>query len=1025
MKRLLEQLLMLMGCMLPLCGNLHAQSVNPYLQAIQPHAIVVNWKTSATVTPQVRYGLSANALTSTINGTTQAMNDIGYSNNYFYHTVKLNGLQAATKYYYRVVSGTDSSTVSSFRTLPEPGNAPNASGRMRFLILGDNQIKAQPRYDSLMMAAKRKMTSLYGPDFNDSVSFILNLGDQVDIGTLDHYENVHLKKSRYLSNVLPIQTAIGNHETYNGSSVGGIQAMDAYHNHFVLDSMNYKGIYSGTEDYYAFQSGNVVIVYMNTENTSTTQFNWVKKITDTATADANVKWIITIGHRPYQAEQYVGDISPWIRNTVMPYVMQSPKFFLHVGAHHHLYARGQMKDVPGYNIISGGTAWDQYWGMATEQNFDDVQKTISNWAYQLVDVDMVQDKIDVTTFSIGSIYGLKDNVVIDSFHRYKNEAIPAQPAITNTFPDSLQLPITLTASAFQSSAGELLNSSEFQLSLNRTFSVIEKTNYRHYQDLFGNAGAPDTTADQNLGVNISEYLVPAGTIPNGWHYARVRYRDRNQSWSPWSATDSFKVYNSIVVNPVVTIDTNRHAIGDTVKVTFSNGSPNAAAWIGIYKKGQTPGSSTPAQTWKYTNGANGTLNFTLGTNAYEYYVAYFGDGGYTEIAPRVKFYYGPAVSLSTSAYNYDIGQPITLTLSNAPALANDWIGIYKIGMTPGGPASVKWQYTGSTQNGTFNANALSSGPGGNLPKGYYFASYFTLDTYFEASDRTYFSVGDTITTLSLAGGQSQYNLGEYISASWFDGPGNPKDWLGIYADTAVNSNFVSYTYIDGLAAGTKDIPVASMPSTAGNYYIVLFTNDSYNEVSNRVSFEMIDNTPLPIHLIDFSGTISGMSHLLNWTVAGEKPQDVYTLQHGTDGKKFTDIYHTNTDLSRAGKYEFLYEDAVKGENYYRLKMVGENGKDAYSKVVNLRMANDRDAEAGLNMVKVYPNPSAANGRSIIESPYPITQIDVMNMAGQMIFQSKNIDNNKFSLFHQDLPAGTYILKIHSKETYTAKLVITK
>jgi hypothetical protein len=272
MKRNLPKVAFLLCCVLSAFGRLSAQGINPYLQAIQPHSIAVNWKTSSPVTPPlVRYGLSETSLTNTINGTSQAMNDIGYNNNYFYHTVKLNSLQAATKYYYRVVSGSDSSSISSFRTLPEPGNAPNASGRMRFLIMGDNQIKAQPRYDSMMMAAKRKLTALYGTDFNDSVSFILNLGDQVDIGTLDHYENVHLKKSRYLSNVLPIQTAIGNHETYNGSSVGGIQAMDAYRNHFVLDSMNYKGIYSGTEDYYAFQSGNVVIVYMNTENTSTTQ----------------------------------------------------------------------------------------------------------------------------------------------------------------------------------------------------------------------------------------------------------------------------------------------------------------------------------------------------------------------------------------------------------------------------------------------------------------------------------------------------------------------------------------------------------------------------------------------------------------------------------------------------------------------------------------------------------------------------------------------------------------------------------
>ncbi|PSK95216.1 fibronectin type III domain-containing protein [Taibaiella chishuiensis] len=982
------------------------QSIDPYLQAITANSIAVNWKTAATATPVVRYGLTETSLNNTINGTTEAIDDpgSGYVGNYFYHTVKLRNLQPATKYYYRVVSGSDSSTISSFRTLPTAGTAPNASGRMRFLILGDNQIKAQPRYDSLMVSARRKMQQLYGPNFNDSVSFILNLGDQVDVGTLDHYDNVHLKKSRYLSNVLPIQTAIGNHETY------GTLQLSAYYKHFVLDSMSYKGIYSGTEDYYAFQAGNVVIVYTYTESagTTNTQFNWVKRVVDSATADPTVKWIITIGHRPYQAEQYVGDISPWIRNTVVPYVMQSPKFFMHVGAHHHLYARGQMKDVPGYNIISGGTAWDQYWGMATEQNFDDVQKTISQWAYQLVDVDMVNDKMDVTTYSIGSIYQHKDNVVIDSFHRYKNLALPTKPEITNTYADSLQLPLTLTASAFQSTAGELLNSSEFQVAADRNFAVPEKTGYRHYQDLFGAVpGAnPDTTKDQNLGLNISAYTLGTGAVTNGWHYARVRYRDRNMSWSPWSDTDSFKVYNSVFFNPSVKVDTNRILPGNPVRVTFTNGSTNAAAWIGIYRKGQTPSSSSPSVTWQNTGGPNGTLNFNL-TTADEYFVAYFGDGGYTEIATRVPFYYGPSPVLTTSAPNYNVGQTVPIQYSNCPVKTNDWIGVYKIGMTPGGPASVKWTYITAT-NGTYNVTGLQ--------KGYYFATYMLRDQYFEAGPRTFFSVGDTITTLTT--NKTTYNLGEYISATWVDGPGNPKDWLGIYADTANYDNFVSYTYIDGHPSGGRNIPDSSMPQQVGNYFIVMFTNDSYDEVSNRVYFQMVNN-PLPLHLIDFAGKTEGMAHLLNWKMAGEEPGERYILQHSTDAKNYTDIYETGMKHELRGNYSYLYDKAVPGDNFYRLRLLTSDGSQTLSQVVQLHL-NDK----GENTVSVYPNPTRAGNRSVIESPYPIDQIDIVDISGQLIYQTKNINDNKFSLLHHDLPAGTYIIRIHSRKLYTAKLVIT-
>ena len=78
---------------------LNAQSIEPYLQAITPTSIAVNWKTNAAISPAVRYGPAAADLSTTVTGGSQVMTDVGYSNNYFYHTVKLSGLQPATKYY--------------------------------------------------------------------------------------------------------------------------------------------------------------------------------------------------------------------------------------------------------------------------------------------------------------------------------------------------------------------------------------------------------------------------------------------------------------------------------------------------------------------------------------------------------------------------------------------------------------------------------------------------------------------------------------------------------------------------------------------------------------------------------------------------------------------------------------------------------------------------------------------------------------------------------------------------------------
>ena len=64
---------------------------------------------------------------------------------------------------------------------------------------------------------------------------------------------------------LPIQTLVGNHETY------GTLAMQAYYDHYILDEMSYQGITSGTENYYANQVVKTLFIAMDIEHTGIEQ----------------------------------------------------------------------------------------------------------------------------------------------------------------------------------------------------------------------------------------------------------------------------------------------------------------------------------------------------------------------------------------------------------------------------------------------------------------------------------------------------------------------------------------------------------------------------------------------------------------------------------------------------------------------------------------------------------------------------------------------------------------------------------
>lgn len=807
-----------------------ARQLFPYLQAPSQSGMVITWKTDPQGTTQsiIRFGTSATSLSQTKVGTTAIYTDAGYSNNYYYHSVRLNNLQPNTLYYYRAVSGSDSSEVCTFKTLPLPGQAATTDGHIRFLVMGDNQIKNQPRFDSLVVAAKRKIMESYGWPAANHFALNVMVGDQVDVGTLDHYENVHFNKNKYLSPYLPITTIVGNHETYGTLGIG------AYRNHFFYDSLSYRGISSGTEDYYALQAGNVLFINTNTENTGGNQFSWVQQVVTAANADPTVEWIVSLGHRPYQAEQYIGDISTWIRNTVVPYLQTSPKFVLHIGAHHHLYARGQMKNTPNYNIISGGTAWDQYWGMSTQQDYDDVQKTISNWGYQIIDVDVLNRKFSVECYSIGSIYNRHNNRLIDSFHRQLGRPAPARPSILARRSDTLNLPDTIKASAFVTTTAERLNTSEFEISRDAAGRVVEKTVLRDFENFFGDAGAPDTTRDINRNTDIKKLLITANMLPNGRHYVRVRYRDSNLEWSPWSVRDSFLITNGGAGLPAVRATRRSYLPSDTIRVNYSNGPGGNRDWVGLYRLGDRPGSgggAVASRQWFYTNSSgNGQLVFTP-KPANIYFLAYFINDGYTEIAVRDTIYIGPTPTLTVNQSNFRVTDTVRIRWRNAPNFALDWIGIYKIGMTPGPEASLRWRYTADTA-GTFVAP--------NLGKGYYFAKYFLRDGFYSPSEPVYFSIGDTITRLTID--RSNYMPGEYISSFWTDGPGNPKDWLGVY-DSLANPNIVpliKYNYIAGRPVGNQRDTL--VPNRAGSYFIVMFTNDSYTEVSNRCYFRVTGPT---------------------------------------------------------------------------------------------------------------------------------------------------------------------------------------
>ncbi|MFZ4765659.1 MAG: hypothetical protein ACOYMN_11960, partial [Roseimicrobium sp.] len=144
----------------------------------------------------------------------------------------------------------------------------------------------------------------------------------------------------------------------------------------------------------------------------------------------------------------------------------------------------------------------------------------------------------------------------------------------------------------------------------------------------------------------------------------------------------------------------------------------------------------------------------------------------------------------------------------------------------------------------------------------------------EISERVYFSVGSEIATVSCP---ALWNHGSPLVVNFSDGPGIPKDYMGIFRQgstpgVGADGTLVDYLYVGGRTSGY--VTFQNIPAP-GAYFVGLFTNDSYTNVSNLVNFTVPAAPRLELQNAQMSG---GQMHLTLQTQNGKN----YGLQRSKD-----------------------------------------------------------------------------------------------------------------------------------------------
>ncbi len=163
---------------------------------------------------------------------------------------------------------------------------------------------------------------------------------------------------------------------------------------------------------------------------------------------------------------------------------------------------------------------------------------------------------------------------------------------------------------------------------------------------------------------------------------------------------------------------------------------------------------------------------------------------------------------------------------------------------------------------------------------------------------------------------------------------------------------------------------------------------------------------------------------LSWKFNSDDRSDILEVQKSVDGLVYQSILQKKYINNSIGPitFEDRATDAVphKGNNYYRLKITGQDGAVKYSSVQRLLISNNV-------FVTLEPNPVKANNevKIMISGGEALrTIMDLYDFSGKKVFSQTFINNGLNRVEIKELPSGIYFYKIfYDQQVLNGKLVV--
>ncbi len=176
---------------------------------------------------------------------------------------------------------------------------------------------------------------------------------------------------------------------------------------------------------------------------------------------------------------------------------------------------------------------------------------------------------------------------------------------------------------------------------------------------------------------------------------------------------------------------------------------------------------------------------------------------------------------------------------------------------------------------------------------------------------------------------------------------------------------------------------------------------------------------LPITLVSFVATIVNNNTLLKWETASEINFNKFILEKSNTDNSFIPIaIIASKKLSTSNNYSYIDEAPLQNVQYYRLKMMDNDGSFKYSSVVKLT-----NPDLQLGGISIYPNPVKTNLKITLSKPLTNSYtIRITTITGVLVYSKNNVtlNGNTLTLETNNFTNGVYVIELTDEKSNVLK-----